>query len=182
MISRIARKLAAVLGLVVSLALAGPAAANSYDIGTNGTPVGALVGSAPFIDYFNFQLGNSSPLWSLSGVGLSQQQVLNFPDPFPDITILPVTFDTIQMFKLTAPSTWTWLWTETPASSSVSYSGLADPGTYSLKVFGHANSSFGGAYVVAFQAAPVPEPGEWAMILAGLGIVGVMARRRSTTI
>jgi hypothetical protein len=31
----------------------------------------------------------------------------------------------------------------------------------------------------ANMAAAVPEPGEWAMILAGLGMVGVISRRRS---
>ena len=29
------------------------------------------------------------------------------------------------------------------------------------------------------DVTPVPEPGEWAMILAGLGMIGMMARRRS---
>lgn len=31
-----------------------------------------------------------------------------------------------------------------------------------------------------FDPAPVPEPETWAMLLAGLGLVGVAARRRAT--
>lgn len=28
-------------------------------------------------------------------------------------------------------------------------------------------------------AVPIPEPGEWAMLLAGLGLMGTIVRRRS---
>lgn len=34
--------------------------------------------------------------------------------------------------------------------------------------------------VGSFQVTPVPEPGTWAMLLAGLGLTGAMARRRRT--
>jgi hypothetical protein len=45
------------------------------------------------------------------------------------------------------------------------------------------NSSFGGgAPFVTINdltlAAPIPEPGTWALLLAGLGVVGSLARRR----
>jgi hypothetical protein len=38
------------------------------------------------------------------------------------------------------------------------------------------------AGVLAYSAAPVPEASEWAMLLAGLGVVGLMVRRRSYSI
>ena len=52
-----------------------------------------------------------------------------------------------------------------------SFSAQADG--YNLNNF--AFSTAGGA---SFTAAPVPEPGEWMMLLAGLGLMGVVARRR----
>lgn len=173
------------LGIFALVAFAaGPANAaytsSTFGIDTNGTPVASAVGTT-FTDYFDFTLSNVSQSWLLSGVGTSITQVMDFPDPFQDVTILPVTFDMVQMYSGSSSAPGSLLWTLWPGSSTVTNSGIFDSGSYFLKVDGHANSAFGGAYVVALQALPVPEPGEWAMILAGLGIVGFMARRRAGT-
>ena len=47
---------------------------------------------------------------------------------------------------------------------------------YSFKVTG--TSAFVGAYTVNYQITPVPEPESVALMLAGLGVVGVVAARR----
>jgi opacity protein-like surface antigen len=52
-------------------------------------------------------------------------------------------------------------------------------GDYVIKVTGNANGSHGGTYGFAMQLAPIPEPETYAMLLAGLGLVGFAARRRS---
>jgi hypothetical protein len=52
-------------------------------------------------------------------------------------------------------------------------------GRYYLAVSGVANGSLGGVYSGAFSvAAPVPEPESYAMLLAGLGLVGAMVVKR----
>lgn len=53
--------------------------------------------------------------------------------------------------------------------------------TKATDLYGLVNDTYysNNSGVFAFTAAPVPEPGEWAMMLAGLGVVGgVVARRR----
>lgn len=58
-----------------------------------------------------------------------------------------------------------------------------NPGQYSLIAF--ANTDFLGgrlgdrASEFQFNLAPVPEPGTWALLLAGLGLMGFVARRRN---
>jgi hypothetical protein len=51
-------------------------------------------------------------------------------------------------------------------------------GDYFIKVSGMTDGSLGGAY--AFQMAAVPEPAEWMMLLAGLTVLGFIARRKTT--
>jgi hypothetical protein len=57
--------------------------------------------------------------------------------------------------------------------------------SYLVKVFGHANTGItGGLGIVTVNAlgatiVPVPEPESYAMLLAGLGLLGLIARRRA---
>ncbi|MFM2052598.1 MAG: hypothetical protein RL456_635 [Pseudomonadota bacterium] len=57
---------------------------------------------------------------------------------------------------------------------------LPSAGDYHLDVSGYAIGSAGGVYAVGLQVSPIPEPGTWAMMAAGLGVLGAVARRRRT--
>ena len=62
-----------------------------------------------------------------------------------------------------------------PLSLSLSNLGAGD---YAIAVTGFTSGSAGGAYTGILAAAPVPEPETYALMLAGLGIVGFIASRR----
>lgn len=49
-----------------------------------------------------------------------------------------------------------------------------------LNITGVTDGSLGGIYNGAIQISPVPEPESFAMLLAGLGLMGAVVRRRSS--
>lgn len=69
--------------------------------------------------------------------------------------------------------------TDASPDTGFTFSGLA-AGSYALNVLGYATGSTGGFYAGGFiaETAPVPEPETYALMLAGLGLVGFVASRR----
>lgn len=58
--------------------------------------------------------------------------------------------------------------------------GLLPAGDYSFMVSGTATGSSGGIYSYVAVAQAIPEPETYALFLAGLGLLGAIARRRRT--
>lgn len=52
-------------------------------------------------------------------------------------------------------------------------------GSYALHLFGQGTGKSGGMYLGGATIAPVPEASTWVMMLAGLGLVGSIVRRRA---
>lgn len=70
------------------------------------------------------------------------------------------------------------LWYGTFPGNNISYDiGLNMPGAYHMVVMGTADGMYGGAYGVALVSG-VPEPEVLTMMLAGLGILGVVVRQK----
>jgi PEP-CTERM motif len=65
------------------------------------------------------------------------------------------------------------------STGTLSFSGLNNTSTYALEVEGNlANGATHGSFAGNVSVNPVPEPSTYAMLLAGLGLVGFSARRR----
>ena len=68
----------------------------------------------------------------------------------------------------------------TTGSSWHTLAGLTG-GSYYYQITGNATGSTGAFYSITSSVTPVPEPETYAMLLAGLGVVGSLYRRRKTS-
>jgi len=64
-------------------------------------------------------------------------------------------------------------------STTHTIAGLATGSSYYYEVSGIATGSHGGQYQFASALSPVPEPEAYGMLMAGIGLVGFIARRRT---
>lgn len=64
-----------------------------------------------------------------------------------------------------------------PTQANLSWSGTLAAGTYSVDITG-LSAAKNSQYTATLSATPVPEPETYALLLAGLGVIGFVASRR----
>lgn len=136
-------------------------------ISSNASFSSTVTGS--FLDTFTFTLAKPSNVAaSLTNVALTFGSWT-----YNGITGLSASLNGSPLFSSTS--------TSGPATVTV-FAGVASlpAGGFSLTVQGNAGTG-GGSYGGNIVAAPVPEPETFAMLLAGLGLMGVIGRRRSNS-
>lgn len=175
------------IALVAVLAsLASPAWANSFNMGVVNPVASQLVsypeqpGQALVLDTFNFTIANGD--W----VTVDFQGMPQPGEGYSSIEF--ILRDTLTFANLDL-----WAGYQTPGWGTSYFStrtvtGLAVGHDYQVTVYGWGDpmSSATGSYELTLTAqgnlAPVPEPETYAMMLAGLGLLGLAARRRRQTL
>ncbi|WPB55616.1 FxDxF family PEP-CTERM protein [Xylophilus sp. GOD-11R] len=158
------------LAAAVTLAMGVSAQAATYNLGTIDSFASntfAATSLGKFTDYLQFTVADNS------AAALAAQSVY--------IAKHGLNLESISLYSgsFTAGSTLTGLLGTTSGGNSLTLeyaSGLASK-AYTLVVTGDAKTLPTG-YTSIIQLAPVPEPETYAMLLAGLGVMGFVARRR----
>lgn len=100
------------------------------------------------------------------------------------MSVLNITGGSVTLFKDNGGGSTTNLgsysFDGTTGSTWHSMMGLA-AGNYFYEIKGTATGTSGGFYSISSTVTPVPEPESYAMLLAGLGVVGSLYRRRKTS-
>lgn len=163
--------------VVAALSVGGSANATVTALGpvSVGVPMpfnGLVPPSLGFWDFFSFSLpANSASGYSVTNFALLQP-------------LYNTSLNTLALYSnpdniVGNADDWLLASGSAPGGSSVNLTyGASGAGNYFLAVGGIANGTQGGIYTGAISVTAVPEPETLAMMLAGLGALGFLARRR----
>ncbi len=131
-----------------------------------------LFGAGSFMDVFNFTVGATNQTVTSSTATLA-------PDGTASLTaVTGLKYDLFSGFSaLGTPLSTDIL---PVGSGQLDLSALLTPGDFSARISGTAGP-LGGGFRFSI-AAHNPEPAEWMMLLAGLVVVGFMARRKTSLV
>lgn len=156
------------IALAAALCFAGGAQAATYNLGSINTSGSSVVVDLPasgsFSDLFNFTLGSGSgsEIAGTSfffGTSLAEAPLINFQLDGGPLKIAPTEVDLDNG----------------NVGFGYTFNGLT-LGAHTLTISGDDASNLGTNYSLTIAA--VPEPNEYAMLLAGLGLMTMVARRR----
>ena len=178
------------VAFLLAIAAATSAHAASYGdasikVGTGGVIWTAVLPTdgADFSDTFTFTLGTgsgTSTRFSASFFDLAVQK----NDPAYGVLSLPEITFTLNSIDKSVVATKVAPGIQGTAQAAVSFSGLTAETAYTLTVAGKGlgdNAGTGSYYLgktYSVNVAAVPEPETYAMLVAGLGLLGAVARRR----
>jgi hypothetical protein len=164
------------IGLAAAVAFCGQAFAGDTALGMINSPSTFVIGNTglngAFTDNYAFSIPSNG--WAAGSV---TEATIN---SITDITGLSLS-----------------LWTTTGLNSFTAVTNLANgvnwhtggnsgsslgvtnltPGNYEFMVTGIGGGAVGGSYGGSLAISPVPEPGEWALMASGLGLLGFIASR-----
>lgn len=180
------------IGAAIALTLAAPAAqattTDTTDWGVHDTIESASehVAKGSFDDIFSFSLPSASDLLSFA-VSVEKIVFVGKPPKEPK-SIFSIDDGTVKLYQGIFGDA-------TPDTLKLSYqfnnggglfhaSGPLGPGDYFYEVSGKGVGQGGGFFnltsgILPSTISPVPEPETYGMLLAGLGLMGIIARRRT---
>lgn len=170
-------KAAAAVAVLASASFQAQATTSDLGSVTAGAPTSfnaAATAAGPFSDIFTFSLPTSS------SIGFS---AINFPvsNLFNAVLTSASLFSNKDGALFNSDDTL--IGSGSLNNNKITFSsGPLGAGSYYLNVSGIANGSQGGLYNGAISVTAVPEPETYAMLLAGLGVMGFIARRRNKTL
>lgn len=123
-----------------------------------------------FVDLFTFEIpADSSGAGDANVVSLTSRNITN------------VQLTAFTLFDSLSGVFSTGVIDSTGTEATLSFSGGKVPGSYTLTVAGYkVNTALSGSYSGNIAISPVPEPETYAMLFAGLGLIGFSARRRKS--